>query len=94
MFIPCSMFINYNLKNMESSFGDTLICLIPVSISTQAQSTQGEVPVGDGDGEECATVPDLCLCTMALNARPSLQLVVKLWTLTLGYLRRTGTKEN
>lgn len=29
----------------------------------------------------------LCLCTIALNARPSLQLVVKLWTLTFGYLK-------
>ncbi len=33
-------------------------------------------------------VNDLCLCTMALNARPSLQLVVKLWMLTLGYLQK------
>ena len=37
-------------------------------------------------------VNDLCLCTMALNARPSLQLVVKLWMLTLGYLQRPDQK--
>lgn len=30
-------------------------------------------------------MPNLCLCIRALNARPSLQLVVKLRTLTLGY---------
>ena len=52
------------------------------------------------DGIECQAVPPagcevadvdvgvsyLCLCMMALNARPSLQLVVKLRTLTLGHL--------
>lgn len=34
-----------------------------------------------------------CLCTMALKASPSLQLVVKLCTLTLGYLQ-TETRES
>lgn len=31
---------------------------------------------------------------MALNARPSLQLVVKLWMLTLGYLQRPEQKSS
>lgn len=33
-----------------------------------------------------------CLCTMALKASPSLQLVVKLCTLTLGYLQTDREK--